>query len=72
MDVQKHQNPMLKLMGKEKKVKFYAQRFGYLNMWNFVEIDHEMISTVILFPSADSLKKGCCQLQATVCARIAG
>ena len=29
----------------------------------FVEIDHEMISRVILFPSADSFKKGCCQLQ---------
>ena len=33
----------------------------------FVEIDHEMISTVILLPSADSFKKGCCQLQAKVC-----
>ena len=39
----------------------------------FVEIDHEMISTVILLPSADSfVKKGCCQLQAKVCARITG
>ena len=37
-----------------------------------VEIDHEMISTVILLPSADSFKKGCCQLQAKVCARITG
>ena len=27
-----------------------------------VEIDHEIISTVILFPSADSFKKGWCQL----------
>ena len=35
----------------------------------FVEIDHEMISTVIL-PSTDLFKKGCCQLQAKVCARI--
>ena len=26
-----------------------------------MEIDHEMISTVILLPSADSFKKGCCQ-----------
>ena len=32
----------------------------------FVEIDHEIISTVILLPSADSFKKGCCQLQAKV------
>ena len=38
----------------------------------FVEIDHEMISMVILLPSADSFKKGCCQLQAKVCARITG
>ena len=38
----------------------------------FVKIDHEMISTVILLPSADSFKKGCCQLQAKVCARITG
>ena len=40
--------------------------------YTFVEIDHEMISTVILLPSADSFKKGCCQLQAKVCARITG
>ena len=38
----------------------------------FLEIDHEIISTVILLPSADSFKKGCCQLQAKVCARIIG
>ena len=38
----------------------------------FVEIDHEIISTVILLPSADSFKKGCCQLQAKVCAQISG
>ena len=38
----------------------------------FLEIDHEMISTVILLPSADSFKKDCCQLQAKVCARITG
>ena len=38
----------------------------------FVEIDHEIISTVILLPSADSFKKGCCQLQVKVCARITG
>ena len=38
----------------------------------FVEIDHEIISTVILLPSAELFKKGCCQLQAKVCARITG
>ena len=32
----------------------------------FVEIDHEIISTVILLPSADLFKKDCCQLQAKV------
>ena len=37
-----------------------------------LEIDHEMISTVILLPSTDSFKKGCCQLQAEVCAQITG
>ena len=38
----------------------------------FVEIDDEIISTVILLPSADLFKKGCCQLQAKVCAQITG
>ena len=38
----------------------------------FVEIDHEIISTVILLPSSDLFKKGFCQLQAKVCARITG
>ena len=36
----------------------------------FVEIDHEIISTVILLPSNESFKKDCCQLQAKVCARL--
>ena len=38
----------------------------------FVEIDHEIISTVILLPSAESFKKGCCHLQAKVCAQSTG
>ena len=38
----------------------------------FVEIDHEIISTVILLPSPESFKKGCCQLPAKVCARSTG
>ena len=37
-----------------------------------VEIDYEIISTVILLSSAESFKKGCCQLQAKVCARSTG
>ena len=36
----------------------------------FVEIDHEIISTAILLPSAESFKKGCCQLQAKVCDEV--
>ena len=36
------------------------------------EIDHEIISTVILLPSAESFKKGCCQLQGKVCTRSTG
>ena len=38
----------------------------------FMEIDHEIISTVILLPSAGSFKKGFCQLQPKVCAQITG
>ena len=38
----------------------------------FVEIDHEIISTVILLPSAESFKKGCCQLRGKVCAQSTG
>ena len=37
-----------------------------------VEIDHEIISMVILLPSPESFMKGCCQLQAKVCVRITG
>ena len=39
---------------------------------SLVEIDHEIIYTVILLPSAESFIKGCCQLQAKVCAQITG
>ena len=38
----------------------------------FVEIDYEIISPVILLPSAESFRKDCCQLQAKVCARSTG
>ena len=34
--------------------------------------ESEIISMVILLSSADSFKKGCCQLQAKVCAQITG
>ena len=36
----------------------------------FVEIDNEIISTVIVLP--ESLKKGCYKIQAKVCARSTG
>ena len=36
----------------------------------FVEIDYEIISTIILLPFAESFKKDCCQLQ--VCAQRTG
>ena len=38
----------------------------------FVEIDHEIISKAIQLPTAESFKKGCCQLQAKVCAQSTG
>ena len=38
----------------------------------FMEVDREIIFTAILLPSAYSFKKGCCQLQAKVCAGITG
>ena len=38
----------------------------------FVEIDYEIISTVILLPFPESIKKDCCQLQAKVCAQSTG
>ena len=49
-----------------------GREFDPAGSHTFVEIDHEIISTVILLPSADSFKKGCCQLQAKVCAQITG
>ena len=38
----------------------------------FVETDHEIISTAILLPSAESFKKGFCHLQGKVCAQSNG
>ena len=40
--------------------------------YTFVEIDHEIILTVILLPSAESLNKGWCQLQAKISAQSTG
>ena len=38
----------------------------------YVEIDREIFYTVILLPSAESFKKGCCQLQTKECSRSTG
>ena len=38
----------------------------------FFKIDHEIISMFNLLPSAESLKKGCCQLQVKICAQSTG
>ena len=40
--------------------------------YTFVDIDHEIISTIIPLPSAELFKKGCCQLQGKVGARSTG
>ena len=49
-----------------------GREFGLARSHTFMEIDHEIISTVILLPSAESFKKGFCQLQAKVCAGSTG
>ena len=38
----------------------------------FVQINHEIISMVILLPTTESFKKGCCQLQVKVCTQSTG
>ena len=43
-----------------------GREFGSSPVDTFVEIDRELISTIILLPSAESVKKGCFQLQAKV------
>ena len=37
-----------------------------------MEIDHEIISMVVIPPSTESYKKVCCQLQIEVCAHSTG
>ena len=56
------------------KAYIQVDTFFAIPAWShtFVEIDNEIISTVILLPSTESFKKGCCQLQAKVCARSTG
>ena len=44
-----------------------GREFDLCPVHTYVEIDPEIISSVILLPSTDSFKKGCCHLQAKVC-----
>ena len=46
--------------------------FNLLNKLEKKDKMRGLLSTVILLPSADSFRKGCCQLQAKVCAQITG
>ena len=38
----------------------------------FMEVDHEIISTVVVLPSTESFKKDCCQLHSKLCAQSTG
>ena len=49
-----------------------GRKFDPGQVRHFMEIDHEIISTVILLPTAESFKKGCCQLQVKVFAQSTG
>ena len=46
---------------------FYVRQAYFLWL-----IKSHYFNMIILLPSADSFKKGCCQLQAKVCAQITG
>ena len=59
---------MGKLLNKTKRLYPVHSNISYVSTC----IDHELFSTVILLPSAESFKKGCCQLRAKVCAQITG
>ena len=43
-----------------------GSKFNLARSHSFVEIDYEIIFTVILLPSTESFKVGCCQLYALV------
>ena len=43
-----------------------GHKFDTVRFNTFVEIDHELVSSVLLLRLAQSFKKGCCQLQAKV------
>ena len=43
-----------------------GHKFDTVRSNTFVEIDHEIVSSVLLLRLAQSVKKGCCHLQAKV------
>ena len=49
-----------------------GHKFDPCHSNTFMGIDHEIVSSVILLRLAESFKKGCCQLQAKVCAYTTG
>ena len=58
-----HPQHMFKLRGKKIMTLLRKQNSSIPTRYHtFFEIDHEIVSTVILLPSAESFKKGCCQL----------
>ena len=60
------------VVGSEWKCRPRGSEFDLTQSHIFVEINHEIIYTVILLSSTESFKKGCCQLQAKVCAWSTG
>ena len=49
-----------------------GHKFDTVRSNTFVEIDHEIVSSVLLLRLAQSFKKGCCKLQAKVYTRSTG
>ena len=58
------------IWAKKTPLKWYTAARRFSNDIFMIYIYSEIISTVILLPSAESFMKGCCQLQAKVCARL--
>ena len=56
-----YQNQYEKMINYGQNIKKMPSQFH-----TFVEIDHNIISTVILLPFAELFKKRCCQFQANV------
>ena len=74
IEVEEHSDQKLDLY--QSRMRQSPQKYGTGSIsarsHSFVEIYHEIISMVILLPSAESFKKGCSHLQGKVCARSTG